>query len=93
MIRRLEARQTGRKVSVLVVIHRQFQGSGTTGTPRCCPSSQCCVSPKEHPMRVIKYSIVAACLSTLLLGVVVANAILAPMPAKIGAWTTTVTVN
>jgi hypothetical protein len=44
-------------------------------------------------MRFIKYSIAAACLSTLLLGVVVANASLAPMPAKIGAWTTTVTVN
>jgi hypothetical protein len=44
-------------------------------------------------MRFIKFSIAAVCLSTLLLGVIVANAVLAPMPAKIGAWTTTVTVN
>jgi hypothetical protein len=44
-------------------------------------------------MRFIKYSIAAACLSTLFLGVIVANAVLTPMPAKISAWTTTVTVN
>jgi flagellar motor component MotA len=44
-------------------------------------------------MRFIKFSIAAACISTLFLGVIVANAVLAPMPAKIGAWTTTVTVN
>lgn len=44
-------------------------------------------------MRLIRFSIAAVCLSTLVLGVVVANAVLAPMPAKIGAWTTTVTVN
>ena len=44
-------------------------------------------------MHLIKFSIAAACLSTLFLGVIVANAVLTPMPAKIGAWTTTVTVN
>jgi hypothetical protein len=44
-------------------------------------------------MNLIKFSIVAACLSTLFLGVIVANAVLTPIPAKIGAWTTTVTVN
>ena len=44
-------------------------------------------------MRLIRYSIAAVCLSTLVLGVVVANAVLAPVPARIGAWTTTVTVN
>ena len=48
---------------------------------------------KEHPMRFIRFSTAAVCLSTLVLGVVVANAVLAPMPAKIGAWTTTVAVN
>ena len=48
---------------------------------------------KEHPMRLIRFSIAAVCLSTLVLGVVVVNAVLAPMLAKIGAWTTTVTVN
>jgi hypothetical protein len=44
-------------------------------------------------MRLIKFSIAAVCLSTLFLGAVVANAVLAPMPAKIGTWTTTVTLN
>ena len=44
-------------------------------------------------MRLIRFSIAAACLSTLVLGVVFANAILAPMPATIGPWTTTLTVN
>jgi hypothetical protein len=43
-------------------------------------------------MRLTKFSIAAACLSSFLLGLVYANAVLAPMPAKIGAWTTTVTV-
>ena len=44
-------------------------------------------------MRLIRLSIAAVCLSTLVLGVVVANAVLAPMPSRIGEWTTTVTVN
>jgi flagellar motor component MotA len=44
-------------------------------------------------MHLIKFSIAAACLSTLFLGAIVANAVLTPMPAKIGAWKTTVTVN
>jgi hypothetical protein len=44
-------------------------------------------------MRLIKFSIAAVSLSTLFLGVVLANAVLAPIPAQIGAWTTTVTVN
>jgi flavin reductase (DIM6/NTAB) family NADH-FMN oxidoreductase RutF len=54
---------------------------------------ECRVSPKEHPMRLIRFSIAAVGLSTLFLGAVVANAVLAPMPAKIGTWTTTVTLN
>ena len=44
-------------------------------------------------MRVVKFSLAAAVLSTLFLGVVVANAVLAPMPEKAqeaAAWTTTV---
>jgi hypothetical protein len=44
-------------------------------------------------MRPIKLSIAAACLSTLFLAVVFANAVLAPMPAKIGPWITSVTFN
>jgi len=44
-------------------------------------------------MRLIKFSIAAVCLSMLFLGAVFANAVLAPIPAKIGAWTTTVTFN
>ena len=43
-------------------------------------------------MRLFKYSIAAAWLSALFLTVVVANAVLAPMPNKIGPWSTTVTV-
>jgi hypothetical protein len=44
-------------------------------------------------MRVVKFSLAAGVLSTLFLGVVVANAVLAPMPEKApeaAAWTTTV---
>jgi hypothetical protein len=44
-------------------------------------------------MRVVKFSLAAGVLSTLFLGVVVANAVLAPMPekaAEAAAWTTTV---
>ena len=44
-------------------------------------------------MRVIRFSIAAAGLSTLVLGVIFANAVLAPMPVTIGPWTTTVTLN
>ncbi len=44
-------------------------------------------------MRPIRFSIAAVCLSTLLLGVVVAHALRAPMPGTIGPWTTTVTAN
>ena len=43
-------------------------------------------------MRILKFSIAAICLSTLLLGLVVANVVLAPIPAGIGRWTTTVTI-
>jgi hypothetical protein len=47
-------------------------------------------------MRVVKFSLAAGVLSTLFLGVVVANAVLAPMPEKTpesAAWTTTVFKN
>jgi hypothetical protein len=47
-------------------------------------------------MRVIKFSLAAGVLSTVLLGVVVANAVLAPIPAKTpesAGWTTTVFKN
>ena len=47
-------------------------------------------------MRVIKFSLAAGVLSTLFLVVVVANAVLAPMPEKApqsAAWTTTVYKN
>ena len=47
-------------------------------------------------MRVIKFSLAAGLLSTVFLGIVVANAILAPMPEKApeaAGWTTTVFKN
>ena len=47
-------------------------------------------------MRVVKFSLAAGLLSTLFLVVVVANAVLAPMPEKASesaAWTTTVFKN
>jgi hypothetical protein len=44
-------------------------------------------------MRLLKVSIAAACLSTLVLGAIVVEAVLAPMPAKIDPWATTVTFN
>jgi hypothetical protein len=47
-------------------------------------------------MRVVKFSLAAGLLSTVFLGVVLANAVLAPMPEKSpesAAWTTTVYKN
>ena len=47
-------------------------------------------------MRVVKFSLSAGVLSTVFLGIVVANAVLAPMPQKApesAAWTTTVFKN
>lgn len=41
-------------------------------------------------MSLFKTSLIAACVSVIFLGAIVANAVLAPMPAKIGAWTTVV---
>jgi hypothetical protein len=51
------------------------------------------LNAKDSVMRVVKFSLAAGVLSTLFLGVVVANAVLAPMPEKApeaAAWTTTV---
>jgi hypothetical protein len=51
------------------------------------------LNAKDYHMRVVKFSLAACVLSTLFLGVVVANAILAPMPEKApqtAGWTTTV---
>jgi hypothetical protein len=93
MIRRLKGRLTRLKVSISRVIHRHIAGLRNDRRVTLLSSSECRVSAKEQPMRLVKFSIAAVCLSTLVLGVVVANAVLAPMPAKIGAWTTTVTVN
>ena len=47
-------------------------------------------------MRVVKFSLAAGLLSTVFLAVVLANAVLAPMPEKApesAAWTTTVYKN
>ena len=47
-------------------------------------------------MRVVKFSLAAGLLSTVFLGVVLANAVLAPMPekaAETATWTTTVYKN
>lgn len=47
-------------------------------------------------MRIVKLSIAACGLSTVCLGIVIANAIFAPMPAKApqpAGWTTTVFKN
>jgi hypothetical protein len=51
------------------------------------------LNAKDSVMRVVKFSLAAGVLSTLFLGVVVANAVLAPMPEKVqeaAVWTTTV---
>ena len=52
-------------------------------------SGQCAVSainrpmdPKDSPMRVVKFSLAAGVLSTVFLGIVVANAVLAPDPGE-----------
>jgi hypothetical protein len=42
-------------------------------------------------MPFIKFSVTATSLAVLLLGGLVANAVLAPIPTKISAWTTVVT--
>ncbi len=47
-------------------------------------------------MRVAKFSLAACLLSTVFLGIVIANAVLAPMPEKApeaAGWTTTVFKN
>lgn len=58
--------------------------TGTAGTSRFRPSSRCWVCSKKHPIRLIKFSMVAVCLSTLVLGVVVSNAAPAPINVALG---------
>jgi hypothetical protein len=60
----------------------------------CC--GQQISAPKEGYMRAVKFSLTACALTTMLLGVVVANAITTPAPKKpvhVDRWTTTVFKN